>query len=105
LAELAQALLERSPGFEVLSPRQLSVVCFRCLPPGHRPGDKVAEEAVDRFNTEMIERLATTGRGFVSSTRLRGRVALRFCFVNWRTTAADVEEVVRLLITLRGDSP
>jgi hypothetical protein len=31
---------------------------------------------------------------------LRGRVALRFCFVNWRTTAADVEEVVQLLLTL-----
>ena len=27
---------------------------------------------------------------------------MRFCFVNWRTTAADVEEVVRLLARL-GD--
>jgi hypothetical protein len=29
-------------------------------------------------------------------------VALRFCFVNWRTTTADVEEVVRLLAALAG---
>jgi len=27
-------------------------------------------------------------------------VALRFCFVNWRTTVGDVEEVVRLLTEL-----
>jgi aromatic-L-amino-acid/L-tryptophan decarboxylase len=48
-------------------------------------------------NLALIEELRKTGRAFISSTRLRGRVALRFCFVNWRTTAADVEEVVRLL--------
>jgi hypothetical protein len=33
----------------------------------------------------------------LSSTRLHERVALRFCFVNWRTTAADVEEIVQLV--------
>jgi glutamate/tyrosine decarboxylase-like PLP-dependent enzyme len=104
LADFAQALLERSPDFEILCPRQLSVVCFRCLPPGCRPGGDADEAAVDRLNTEVLERLAATGRAFVSSTRLGGRVALRFCFVNWRTTAADVEEIVRLLIGLRGGS-
>ena len=31
-----------------------------------------------------------------------GRVALRFCFVNWRATGAHVEEVVALLGAL-GD--
>ena len=32
-------------------------------------------------------------------TIVHGVVAQRFCFVNWRTTAADVEEIVRLLET------
>jgi hypothetical protein len=27
-------------------------------------------------------------------------VALRFCFVNWRSTAAGMEEAVRLLVAL-----
>jgi glutamate/tyrosine decarboxylase-like PLP-dependent enzyme len=103
LAEFAEVLLERTPGFEVLCTRQLSVVCFRCLPPGSRVGQEAEEEA-DRLNLALVERLAATGRAFVSSTRLHGRVALRFCFVNWRTTAADVEEVVRLLAELRTGS-
>lgn len=93
LAEFAQALLERNPDFEILCPRQLSIVCFRYRPAGRSP----PQEALDQLNLELIEALRLTGRAFISSTRLRGRVALRFCFINWRTTAADVEEIVNLL--------
>jgi glutamate/tyrosine decarboxylase-like PLP-dependent enzyme len=97
LAELAQALLERSPAFEILCPRQLSIVCFRYVPAGWSPRGEREEQQLDRLNLTLIDELRATGRAFLSSTRLRGRVALRFCFVNWRTTAADVEEIVQLL--------
>jgi glutamate/tyrosine decarboxylase-like PLP-dependent enzyme len=97
LAELSQALLEQSPGFEIISPRQLSIVCFRYVPPNFQPAGEGDQEQLDRLNLAIIEKVTLTGRAFLSSTRLHGRVALRLCFVNWRTTAADVEEVVRLL--------
>jgi len=97
LAELAQALLEASPAFEVMCPRQLSIVCFRFVPPGFKVREAADERQLDELNLALIERLRATGRAFISSTRLRGRVALRFCFVNWRTTAKDVEEIVALL--------
>jgi aromatic-L-amino-acid/L-tryptophan decarboxylase len=58
---------------------------------------------VDRLNLALIDAVRATGRAFLSSTRLRGRTAIRFCFVNWRTTAADVEEVVGLLTTLGSE--
>jgi glutamate/tyrosine decarboxylase-like PLP-dependent enzyme len=96
LADYAQALLEQSPHFEILCPRQLSIVCFRYVP----PRIEVEEQDLDRLNLALVEELRKTGRAFVSSTLLRGRVALRFCFVNWRTTAGDVEEVVGLLTAL-----
>src|SRR5207253_752697 len=96
LADFAQALLERSPAFEVLSPRRLSIVCFRFRP----PGAALLDEELNRLNLALVEALRATGRAFLSSTRLDGRVALRCCFVNWRTTAADVEEVLRLLTEL-----
>ncbi|HVS37350.1 MAG TPA: pyridoxal-dependent decarboxylase [Gemmataceae bacterium] len=92
LAEYAQALLERDGRFEILSPRRLSIVCFRYV-----PGGMVDETALDHLNLDLIDAVRATGRAFLSSTRLRGRTAVRFCFVNWRTAAADVEEVVRLL--------
>lgn len=96
LADYAQARLERSPLFEVVSPRQLSIVGFRAVAPGRIDDD--AE--MDRLNLLLVERLRETGRAFLSSTRLRGRVVLRFCFVNWRTSADDVDEVVDLLSAL-----
>ena len=52
---------------------------------------------------KRLRALRATGRAFLSSTSLRGRVAIRFCFINWRTTTADVEEVVRLLHTLGAE--
>jgi glutamate/tyrosine decarboxylase-like PLP-dependent enzyme len=97
LAALAQALLESTPRFEFLS-RNLSIVCFRLVPPGYAG----AEAELDALNLELVEKLRATGRAFISSTRLRGRVILRFCFVNWRTSAADVEEIVNLLVQLAG---
>ncbi len=96
LAEYSQRLLEQDAGFEILSPRQLSIVCFRYAPPEMRG----QEEALNRLNLRLIDAIRATGRAFLSSTRLGRRVAIRFCFVNWRTTAGDVEEVVGLLRTL-----
>lgn len=91
LAAYAQALLESRGCFEVTSGRKLSIVCFRHVPAGLSP------EQLDAHQQALTERLARTGRGFISTTRLHGRTTLRFCFVNWRTTAADVEEIIGLL--------
>jgi len=93
LAQLAEILLKQEPAFEILSPPQLSIICFRFNPLHLR----LSEEELNRLNLSIIEELRATGRAFISSTRLRGRVALRFCFVNWRTTASDVEEIIHLL--------
>jgi glutamate/tyrosine decarboxylase-like PLP-dependent enzyme len=93
LAEYAQLLLEQSGRFEILCPRQLSIVCFRYFP----PPPKRSNAELDEINIALIDELRRTGRAFLSSTRLNGRVALRLCFVNWRTSAADVEEVTDLL--------
>ena len=92
LAEYAQALLEQTPGFEILCKRRLSVVCFRYAPAG--------TPDADALNERLVRDLRATGRAFLSSTRLRGAFALRLCFINWRTTAADVEEVVALMASI-----
>ena len=99
----SSALLEQAGCFEVLSPRQLSIVCFRYVPAPFRKDMTVNEPALDQLNHALIDAVRATGRASLSSTRLRGRTAIRFCFVNWRTTAADVEEVVRLLTTLGAE--
>lgn len=102
LAEFAQLLLERSPVFEVLCPRHLSIVCFRYVPAGFQVHGPADEQTLDTLNLALAEALRATGRAFLSTTRLAERVALRLCFVNWRTTSADVDEVIGLLTDLGG---
>jgi glutamate/tyrosine decarboxylase-like PLP-dependent enzyme len=91
LAEYAEGLLI-AEGFRIVVPRSLGVVCFR-----HEPAHLGNGQVLDDHNRDVQEAVNATGRVFLTSTRLGGRVTLRMCFVNWRTTAADVEEVVRLL--------
>src|SRR5262249_14293015 len=91
LAEYAQALLERADVFEILSPRQLSIIAFRYAPAC------IAATELDALNVALLDEVRATGRAFLSATRLQGQLALRLCFVNWRTSAADVEEVVCLI--------
>src|SRR5262249_40212489 len=79
LADYAQRLLEKAGCFQILSPRQLSIVCFRRLWPGVEP-----EAELDALNLALCERIRAGGRAFLSTTRLEGRIALRMCFVNWR---------------------
>jgi aromatic-L-amino-acid decarboxylase len=93
LAEYAEARLAADRRFEITCPRRLSIVCFRYVPPGS------AADA-DSVNLRLVTALLDSGLGFLSSTRLRGRVTLRMCFVNWRTTAGDVDAVIDALAEL-----
>jgi glutamate/tyrosine decarboxylase-like PLP-dependent enzyme len=96
LADYGQARLESSGSFEILCPRRLSIVCFRYVP-ASGAGD------LDAANSRLLAALRQTGRAFLSSTRVRGNFAIRMCFINWRTTAADVDAVVDLLVRLGSE--
>jgi len=77
-------LVEAQPSLELLAPVQLSAVCFR-----HR-----YDEDANRKNLELLSRVNRRGRVYLSNATLRGEFALRACFVNHRTTEADVCAVV-----------
>ena len=93
LAELTERLLRETGEFEVLGRPQLSVVCFRYVPAGGREGGP----DLDALQRAIAAEALKTGRVFLTTTRVSGIDVLRVCFVNWRTTTADVEEVVTLL--------
>lgn len=95
LGRYAEAKL-REEGFDVVSGEQLGIVCFRHVVAGQDA------EGHDRLNRGLIDALRASGEGFLSSTRLGGRVAMRMCFVNWRTSAADVDRVVAALAAARA---
>ena len=83
----ARALADRvarEPSLELLAPVELSAVCFR-----HRFPDEV-----DARNTALLGRVNRRGRVYLSNATIHGQFALRACFVNHRTTDADVETVL-----------
>ena len=88
LARFAQARIEASAQLELLTPAKLGVVCFRRRPEG------MDEDRLERLNQRLAEELAASGQGLVSSTRLRGRFALRMCVLNHTSRAQDVEKVL-----------
>src|SRR3712207_4938993 len=74
LTVAAEERIERSDELELLSPATLGIVCFR-----RRPVGVTEEAALERLNSDLDRRLAASGEGMVSSTRVDGRYALRLC--------------------------
>ncbi len=66
LAQEFASWIRAEPGWEVLAPHPLSVVCFRCAPPGR------SEAEVETLNAAIMERVNATGEIFLSHTKLGG---------------------------------
>ena len=98
-ARLLESLVEASPDFEILSPAQFGIVCFRARPAS-------ADDAeLDSLNEKINARVVEGGRFLISSTRLNGRFSLRMCTLGYRTTHDDIrnlfETIQRALHELR----
>ncbi|MBV8645377.1 MAG: amino acid decarboxylase, partial [Candidatus Eremiobacteraeota bacterium] len=85
LAQELASWIEAEPGWQVVAPHPLSVVCFRYEPD---PAEDAA--AVDARNQAILDAVNATGEVFLSSTRLHGRLVLRVAIGNERTTRDDV---------------
>jgi len=98
-AEYAERLFAAHRDFEILSPAQFGIVCFRARPAGI---DDPA--ALDALNERINGRVNATGRFLISSTKLRGRFSLRLCTHVHRMTDADIDEVyAAILEALRAE--
>ncbi|HET9920318.1 MAG TPA: pyridoxal-dependent decarboxylase, partial [Ktedonobacteraceae bacterium] len=90
-ARIAERILRESPVWEVVTPAQLGILTFRYVLP-ERSG-----EEIDALNLAMLEKLMDSGFAMLSSTTLRGRVVLRMCTINPRTTENDLREIIQHL--------
>jgi aromatic-L-amino-acid decarboxylase len=88
LARWAYDELRQDERFEVLDEPQLSIVAFRLRAP---------EYAAERLGPELLRRVNERRRVFLSSTRLRGRYALRICVLSFRTHEDRVRDAVTAL--------
>jgi len=67
---------------ELAAPVGLNIVCFRY-------------RGSDALNGEIVADMQEAGIAAPSTTMLDGRMAIRACFINHRTTIADVEALVQ----------
>ena len=89
LSELAEHRLRQSGRWEILSPAQMAIVAFR------HAGD-------DALNQRIAAEMKANGYAMMSTTTLRGRIALRLCTINPRTTEADIIGVIERMETIAG---
>src|SRR5579862_850849 len=87
-AQRVVELIRQQPRLEALAPVPLSAVCFRYVPSGGSLRDTGA------LNQAILQRVVRRGKVFLSNASIHGIFALRACFVNHRTTAEDVEQIV-----------
>lgn len=85
LAETLASRIAAAPDLELLAPVTLNVVVFR----PRRP--ELDQEALDRLVEETAIAVQESGAAVLSTASAAGRRALRACFVNHRTTEADLD--------------
>jgi len=99
---LSRAMYDRvaqCPELEALT-QGLSITTFRYVPSDlDRTDDKVAEYLND-LNRELLTRLQQGGEAYLSNAIVDGKYALRACIVNFRTTPADIEALLPLVLRL-----
>ncbi|HET9839472.1 MAG TPA: pyridoxal-dependent decarboxylase [Candidatus Angelobacter sp.] len=78
------ALVDAHPKFERVAPVPLSVVCFRY-------------KGSDDDNRAVMEKVNASGRVFIASTVLNGKLTLRLAIGQLETTWKDVQEAWELL--------
>jgi glutamate/tyrosine decarboxylase-like PLP-dependent enzyme len=91
LAELAEREVLRRSGWRICSPACMGVVTFRYAPDG------MDVRFADDLNRRIARALTENGYAAIVTTRLAGRVVIRMCALNPRTTDDDIRETVSRL--------
>jgi glutamate/tyrosine decarboxylase-like PLP-dependent enzyme len=97
-AQHLAAAIKQNAELEVVAPVELSAVCFR-----HLVSQGAAEEERNAFNLNLLKKVVSRGKIYLSNAELRGRFCLRACIVNHLTTDADIDAVVPEVLAAATD--
>jgi glutamate/tyrosine decarboxylase-like PLP-dependent enzyme len=87
-AEYLAHRIENEPLLELLAPVNLNIVCFRL----RREGLDAA--ALDQLNKDIVADVQESGVAAPSTTRIKGRLAIRVNITNHRTQRGDLDVLV-----------
>ena len=95
LANLLVDWIKADKRFELAAPVVMPVVCFRFV-----AADK---DKIDILNSEIVERINASGRGYITQTKLRGRTVMRIGLGNILTTEQHLRNVWQLIQRTAGE--
>ena len=99
---LAQELFERIsryPELEALT-RSLSITTFRYVPTDLDSRGEGVGCYLDDLNRELLTRIQNSGEAYLSNAVINAKFALRVCIVNFRTSLADIEALLPLVVRI-----
>ncbi len=92
LARYLEQRVRSEPSLDLLAPVGLTAVCLRLT-------------ALDDVgNQRVLTRLVEDGGALLGPVRVRGRLGLRACVTNYRTTRADIDSVVDIILRLGAET-
>ncbi|HQF41532.1 MAG TPA: pyridoxal-dependent decarboxylase [Ignavibacteriaceae bacterium] len=80
--------------FELVAPVPFSTVCFR-----YNPGNKTEDE-LNKINEELLEKINTTGKIFLSHTKLYGKFVIRLTIGGIRHERRHIQNAWELIKTI-----
>jgi aromatic-L-amino-acid/L-tryptophan decarboxylase len=106
LAAYMASRVAEAADFELLAPVELSICCFRFVPPRLRSRQRAAVDPeerasvnveLDQLNARIMHAIQRGGHAYLSNATLRGNYALRACITNFRTTRSDIDITLDLV--------
>ena len=89
LAETAQSTLERLEHWQILSPAQMGIICFRNKPPG------VDEDTLENLNKEISRIAIAKNVAAPLTTRLSGKLVMRICSMHPGLKNEEMAQIIR----------
>jgi len=101
LARYLYDLAMDHPELEAIT-HHLSITSLRYVPQELRAevGSEQTEEYLNELNRRLLEAIERSGEAFISNAVIAGKYALRFCIVNFRASACDIEAMPPLVARL-----
>ncbi len=96
LSKLLFEISEKHPELEAVT-QNLSITTLRYIPLDFI-GSEDDGTYLNKLNEDLLNELQQGGEVFLSNAVINGKYCLRACFVNFRTTEQDVEEIVEIIV-------
>jgi aromatic-L-amino-acid/L-tryptophan decarboxylase len=99
---LAHALFDRVSRYPEIQPLTcaLSIATFRFVPNNLQRTEEFSGDYLNQLNRDLLTHLQSSGQAYLSIAIVQGKVALRACIVNFRTTLADIDALLPLVVKI-----